>query len=34
MSNQMNVHFINTEKILAARVGDVFPGIRTKRLCL
>ena len=24
MSNQMNVHFINQEKMLAATVGDVF----------
>jgi hypothetical protein len=28
MSNQMNVHFINQEKMLAARVGDVFSGDR------
>jgi hypothetical protein len=26
MSNQMNVHFINREKLLAAKVGDVFSG--------
>ena len=26
MSNQMNVHFINQEKMLAAKVGDTFSG--------
>ncbi len=26
MSNQMNVHFINQNELLAARVGDAFAG--------
>jgi hypothetical protein len=26
MSNQMNVHFIKRENMLAAKVGDVFSG--------